>query len=174
MPAQISMLTHISMLTQIIYGNSKLDAEDSKEEHEKADKDGDGQLTWLEYIGETYGFNKEDMDEFDKLESHDHSDFDEVFMLYDECYSVYNMLYDSVYFNISSVEINIMYYTVVCLILCCSYVILMTIPTLDYISIKSLNFELLRYLVKQMWKLISTTKRKVLNCSPASQWWADE
>lgn len=56
----------------------KLDGEDSLEEFQKQDKDADGKITWREYISEVYGYNVDDMEDFEKLDNEDLEDFNKV------------------------------------------------------------------------------------------------
>lgn len=71
-------VTQEELIQWVLGSFKKLDGEDSLEEFQKQDKDADGKITWREYISEVYGYNVDDMEDFEKLDNEDLEDFNKV------------------------------------------------------------------------------------------------
>ena len=48
------------------------------EQLKEHDSDGDGKVSWKEYISKQYGYNPEDLEDFKQRDDEDHEDFNKV------------------------------------------------------------------------------------------------
>ena len=56
----------------------KLDREEAISKHKEQDTDGDGKVTWADYLNEVYSYKPDDIEEFRKDKSDDMKSFVEV------------------------------------------------------------------------------------------------